>query len=218
MTGDRRAMAARERPVRVRRPGQRRLTRTRRVRPEQKRPIPTRPGTPPTRGRPSRPARYATRSSRRSWRAALGLDSLFESRTYKVYLERLIEDAGDPADPIERMLLEQLALAHFRIGQLHVSAGRAEGIEAVKVYNSVAARMLGEFRRTARGAAPLPGRGPEGQSGEEGQAPQARPVSPHGRGHRPASLDDYRGPRKKDSFARSVGTPDWVVTDREGRR
>ena len=47
------------------------------------------------------------------------------------------------------MLLEQLALAHFRIGQLHVSAGSAQGLEAVKVYNSVAARMLGEFRRTA---------------------------------------------------------------------
>ena len=81
--------------------------------------------------------------------SALGLDNLFESKAYKVYLERLIEDAGSPTDPIERMLLEQLALAHFRIGQFHVNAGLAEGIEAVKIYNSVAARMLGEFRRTA---------------------------------------------------------------------
>ena len=124
------------------------MTRTQRTRPCKRR-VPTRPGTPPTSGRRSRPTRYATRSSRRSWRLRLGLDNLFESKAYKVYLEQLIEDAGSPTDPIERMLLEQLALAHFRIGQLHVKAGLAEGIEAVKVYNSVAARMLGEFRRTA---------------------------------------------------------------------
>ncbi len=60
-----------------------------------------------------------------------------------------MEEAGShPIDPIERMLLEQLALAHFRIGQLHVRASEAQGLEAVRVYNSVAARMLGEFRRT----------------------------------------------------------------------
>jgi hypothetical protein len=81
--------------------------------------------------------------------SALDLDNLFGSPAYKIYLERLQEDAGNSPDPIERMLLEQLALAHFRIGQLHVSAGRAQAPETAKMYNSVAARMLGEFRRTA---------------------------------------------------------------------
>ena len=80
---------------------------------------------------------------------ALGYESFLDSRGYKVYLERLIEDAGNPADPVERMMLEQLALAHFRIGQLHVSAAQAKTIEAAKVYTSATARLWGEYRRTA---------------------------------------------------------------------
>lgn len=80
---------------------------------------------------------------------ALGYEGTFESRAYKVYLARLLEDAGNPADPIERMMLQQLGLAHFRLGQLHAAAGHSKTLEAVKIYNSVTARLWGEFRRTA---------------------------------------------------------------------
>jgi len=79
---------------------------------------------------------------------ALGYEGTFEARAYKVFLDQLIEESG-AADPIERLILQQLALAHFRIGQLHVSAGQAKSVEGVKVLNAAAARMLGEFRRTA---------------------------------------------------------------------
>ncbi len=81
--------------------------------------------------------------------AAVGLDRHFETAAYRVYLARVLKDLGDPADPIERMLVEQLCLAHFRTAQLHVGAGQAQGLEATKLYNAVAARMLGEMRRTA---------------------------------------------------------------------
>lgn len=81
--------------------------------------------------------------------AALGLDKLFASPAYKLFLEQLIRDAGKPTDPVEVMILEQLALAHFRLGQLHGSAGRAGKAEVAKIYNAAAARLLGEFRRTA---------------------------------------------------------------------
>jgi hypothetical protein len=94
---------------------------------------------------------------------ALGLDALFDSSGYKSYLEQLLQDAGNPKDPIEVMLLEQLALAHFRIGQLHASAGKAQGTEAAKIYNSAAARLLGEFRRTALALRVYRARVPEGQ-------------------------------------------------------
>src|SRR3712207_5105863 len=47
------------------------------------------------------------------------------------------------------MMLEQLGLAQFRIGQLHVSAGHAKSTEAAKVYNAVAAGLLADFPRTA---------------------------------------------------------------------
>src|SRR5262249_50668049 len=81
--------------------------------------------------------------------SALGLDRYFDTAAYRVYLGQVLKDLGDPADPIERMLAEQLCLAHFRTAQLHVGAGQARGAEAVKAYNAVAARMLGELRRTA---------------------------------------------------------------------
>lgn len=80
--------------------------------------------------------------------SALGLDSYVETPAFRVFLQRLMEDLGNPQDPIEKMLAEQLALAHFRIAQLHIGAGQAKSHEAVKLYNTVCARMLGEFRRS----------------------------------------------------------------------
>lgn len=80
--------------------------------------------------------------------SALGLDSFVETPAFRVFLQRLMADLGNPQDPIEKMLAEQLALAHFRIAQLHIGAGQAKSQEAVKLYNTVCARMLGEFRRS----------------------------------------------------------------------
>jgi hypothetical protein len=95
--------------------------------------------------------------------SALGLDGQVGPTGYKVYLERLLREAGSPEDPIEAMLLQQLALAHFRIGQLHASAGHAPGAEAAKIYNAGAARLLGEFRRTALALRAYRSRVPEGR-------------------------------------------------------
>lgn len=95
---------------------------------------------------------------------ALGYDNIFDSRAYKVYLQRLLDDAGNPADPVERMMLEQLALAHYRIGQLQVNAGQSKGTEATKIYNAAASRLLGEFRRTALALRAYRTHVPEGKS------------------------------------------------------
>jgi hypothetical protein len=81
--------------------------------------------------------------------AALSIDPFFETGAYRLYLERILDEAGNPTDPIEAMLVQQLCLAHFRIGKLHVGAEMANGVEAMKLYSAAAARMLGEFRRTA---------------------------------------------------------------------
>jgi hypothetical protein len=80
---------------------------------------------------------------------AIGHAKFFESSAYKVFLDQFVNDAAESPDPIERLLIEQLALAHFRIGDLHCSAAASgEGIDAVKVYASAASRLLGEFRRS----------------------------------------------------------------------
>lgn len=94
---------------------------------------------------------------------AIGLDRLFDGRSYKAYLEGLLRDAGSPTDPVEVTLVEQLALAHFRIGQLHATAGKAQGLEATKILNGVTSRLLGEFRRTALALRAYRGRVPEGK-------------------------------------------------------
>lgn len=59
-----------------------------------------------------------------------------------------MRDLGNPTDPLERLLVEQACLMHFRVAQLHASAGQANGLEATKLLNTVAARMTGELRRT----------------------------------------------------------------------
>jgi hypothetical protein len=75
--------------------------------------------------------------------------SQFSAAGFKVHLERTLADLGNPTDPVERMMIEQLVLAHFRIAQLHVDAGYCKHAEGMKLYTTATARLLGEFRRTA---------------------------------------------------------------------
>lgn len=80
--------------------------------------------------------------------SALALKT-FEAGAYQKYLQKLLEESGSPTDPVQRMLIEQLALAHFRVGDLHVAAAQAQSMEAAKVLNSAAVRLQAEFRRSA---------------------------------------------------------------------
>lgn len=81
--------------------------------------------------------------------SAVGFDNFVETSAFKVYLERFLNDLGNPKNPIERLLAEQMALLHFRVAQLHVDAAQAKSCEAIKMLNSATARLLGEFRRGA---------------------------------------------------------------------
>jgi len=80
--------------------------------------------------------------------STLRLGSTFDANAFRVFLEQLSKDAGSPTDPVERMILEQIALAHYRLGELYVKASAAAGNEATKILNAATARLLGEFRRT----------------------------------------------------------------------
>lgn len=68
---------------------------------------------------------------------------------FQAYRDQLMRDSGNPSDPIERMLIEQLALAHHQIGQLHYRASQAISPEAAKVYLGATCRFLAELRRLA---------------------------------------------------------------------
>jgi hypothetical protein len=39
----------------------------------------------------------------------------------------VLHEAGDPKDPVERMLVEQLILAHHELGRLQFLAAEAKG-------------------------------------------------------------------------------------------
>jgi hypothetical protein len=73
----------------------------------------------------------------------------FDVFAWQAYLERFLQDAGNPTDPIERLLLEQVLLAHHALGRVHVTAGTTADVEAVKACLPAIARLLGEVRRTA---------------------------------------------------------------------
>src|SRR5262249_41618823 len=81
--------------------------------------------------------------------AALSPSNQVEAGGYRVFLERIFEESGNPTDPIERMMIQQLALAHYRIGELHIEAANAKGTETTKLYTTATGKLLGEFRRLA---------------------------------------------------------------------
>ena len=68
------------------------------------------------------------------------INSQISLESFATYLETLLEEAGNPTDPIERMLVEQLAIAHHNIGRLYMKAAASESLEQAEVYNAAASR------------------------------------------------------------------------------
>ena len=67
----------------------------------------------------------------------------------EVYLQQLMEDAGQPSDPVVRIMLEQLAMAHHKIGRLNRLSAEATTLDEAKVNDAASACLLGELRRLA---------------------------------------------------------------------
>jgi hypothetical protein len=81
--------------------------------------------------------------------AALGLNNLVEPSAFRLFLDKLMRDAGDPQDPVERMLLEQLTLAHFRAAQLQSEAEGAKAVEAIELRERCSIALMAETRKMA---------------------------------------------------------------------
>jgi hypothetical protein len=78
---------------------------------------------------------------------ALGTNGQFDAPAFHAYLQEFVRDAGDPRDPVERVLVEQLAFAHLRLADLHAQAAGAKAVDAIKVLTAASARLLAEVRR-----------------------------------------------------------------------
>ena len=81
--------------------------------------------------------------------AAIPVAKGIDSGAFKVYRDGLLENAGSPTDPIEIMMVEQIALAHHRVAQLHILAEESKTVDEFKAYSTAATRLLGEMRRSA---------------------------------------------------------------------
>jgi hypothetical protein len=68
---------------------------------------------------------------------------------FRLYRDRLLDDYGNPQDPIEIMFVEQLALAHLNCGQLFYKSSAVNSIECASAYLAATTRLMAEFRRTA---------------------------------------------------------------------
>jgi len=64
------------------------------------------------------------------------------------YRDELIRDMGSPKDPLERMLIEQVGIAHVMVMRLHGLCATADNAERTALYATAAGRLLAELRRT----------------------------------------------------------------------
>ena len=68
---------------------------------------------------------------------------------FKLYRDQFLADCGNPTDPIEIILIEQIVMAHLITGHLQVKGAHESSAECAGVYLGAAARLTGELRRTA---------------------------------------------------------------------
>ena len=73
----------------------------------------------------------------------------FDIPTFKIYLDDFLKAMGSPTDPLERMLVEQLATANLAIGRLHMRAGASKSAAEASVCLGAVARLMAEVRRTS---------------------------------------------------------------------
>jgi hypothetical protein len=90
----------------------------------------------------------ATASIPASMTDAFATSSSISPHGFRIYLDRVLEDSGNPKDPLKRMLIEQVVFMHLRLAELHVQAAQAKTLEGIKILNTVCSRILGEMRRT----------------------------------------------------------------------
>jgi hypothetical protein len=73
----------------------------------------------------------------------------FTSSGARLFLEEVRRQAGEAGDPVERVLVEQLSICHIRVCQLHAQAAQSHSLEAARLLNAAAARLLTELRMIA---------------------------------------------------------------------
>ena len=87
---------------------------------------------------------------------ALGVEESIQPMGCRFLLDRLVDNAGGSEDSIEVMLMEQLAMAHYRVAQLQAQAAEAKSLSAVRVLNTAATRLLARVWQDCSDASDVP--------------------------------------------------------------
>jgi hypothetical protein len=66
---------------------------------------------------------------------------------FKVFFDRFLAAAGNPTDPFEIMLIEQLVWAHFQIGTFMAKAANAQSLQEADIFTKAFVNAMAEFRR-----------------------------------------------------------------------
>ena len=66
---------------------------------------------------------------------------------YFMYLGLLLKEAGNPTDPLHKMLVWQTAIAHFKIGKLHRDAAQAKDRATAEACCNAALGLTLELRK-----------------------------------------------------------------------
>lgn len=145
------------------------------------------------------------------WITSTTLSEKINPDAFKLYRDIILHEAGNPTDPIERMLIEQLALAHFSIGQLRIRACATENPKMAIAFSDAATRLLSELRRCslaledyrAKQAARAEMSRTE-ETKEEAAAQPAIPPRPSSNGKRRSTLTEVANTGNGDM-------PEWLM-------
>jgi hypothetical protein len=67
---------------------------------------------------------------------------------FQPYRDKFLEDAGNPTDPLEITLLENIALANLHVGRMYLKSCVATDAQAIVAFSDAAIRLASELRRT----------------------------------------------------------------------
>ncbi len=74
---------------------------------------------------------------------ALALGENASAVGVRLFLARFREEAGGSGDAVENVLLDQLTLAHLKVGEFYALAAESPNFDFKQAYNNAAVRLLG---------------------------------------------------------------------------
>jgi hypothetical protein len=74
--------------------------------------------------------------------SALALDDQVTVTAVRLFLGQFREEAGGPRDAVEKVLLDQLIVAHLKIGELYALGAETTKLEFKQLYSNAASRLI----------------------------------------------------------------------------